>query len=182
MIIRRARAADAPAIHDIYAHYVLNTAITFATHAPSAQEYAAHMADLRYPFLAAEEDGIAGFAYAASFREKEAYRWDVELTIYLAPGQEKRGTGSLLMAELLRLLSQQGYLNAYSCITLPNEGSIRLHRRFGFDELGVFPRSGFKLNRWHDVIWLGKALGECSQAPQEPRPLPPLTETEENAR
>ncbi len=172
MLIRRAAPGDAGAIHAIYAHYVRETAITFATHAPSAGEYAARMADTRYPFLAAEEDGqVVGFIYAAPFREKEAYRWDVELTLYLAPGTLGRGTGSALMDACLRILTAQGYLNAYSCVTLPNERSVGLHRRFGFAELGVFPRTGWKLNAWHDVIWLGKALRLPSDEPAEPLPV-----------
>lgn len=169
MTIRFARPADAPAVAAIYAHYVQHTAITFATHTPTAEEYAARMADDRYPFLVAEENGrVQGFAYAAPFREKEAYRWDVELTIYLAPGCEGVGIGKGLMADCLRLLTAQGYLNAYSCITLPNPRSIGLHRRFGFEELGVFKRTGYKLGEWHDVIWLGKVLGAFSHVPGEP--------------
>lgn len=172
MSIRFAVPADAPAVADIYAHYVQETAITFATETPAPGDYAARMADDRYPFLVAEEDGrVQGFIYAGAFRTKEAYRWDVELTLYLAPGSTGRGLGRLLMDACLRLLQAQGYLNTYSCITLPNERSIGLHRRFGFTELGVFPHTGYKLGRWHDVIWLGKELGDFSQPPKEPLPV-----------
>lgn len=175
MEIRRATAADAPAVAAIYAHYVRETAITFATVAPTAEAYAARIADDRYPFLVAEDAGCAaGFMYAAPFRQKEAYRWDVELTIYLAPGCEGRGAGAALMAECLRLLTAQGYLNAYSCITLPNERSVGLHRRFGFGELGVFRNTGYKLGRWHDVVWMGKELGDFGGLPGEPERLPAL--------
>ncbi len=170
MLIRRAAASDAAAIATIYAHYVRETAITFATHTPTAEEYAARITDDRYPFFVADESGdVSGFIYAAPFREKEAYRWDVELTIYLAPGCEGRGTGRALMDACLRTLTVQGYLNAYSCITLPNERSIGLHRRFGFEELGVFRKTGYKMGAWHDVIWMGKVLGDHSAAPGEPR-------------
>lgn len=173
MLIRRAHAADAPAIAAIYAHYVRETAITFATEAPTAEDFAARIADERYPFLVAESDGIVGFVYAAAFRQKEAYRWDVEMTIYLAAGQEGRGVGSLLMEACLRLLETQGYLNAYSCITLPNDRSVALHRRAGFTETGVFPRTGYKLGKWHDVIWMWKPLADFPSQPQEPRSLAP---------
>lgn len=169
MRIRFAVAADAAAVAEIYAHYVRQTAITFAAETPLAEDYAARMADARYPFLVAEEaGGVAGFIYAAAFRQKAAYRWDVELTIYLAPGQEGRGIGSWLMAACLRLLTAQGYLNAYSCITLPNPASVGLHRRFGFEELGVFPRTGYKLGQWHDVVWMARRLGEFADSPAEP--------------
>lgn len=172
MPIRFARPADAKAIHAIYAHYARETAVTFADEAPSAAHYAAQIADRRYPFLVAEEDGqVAGFVYAGEFRTKAAFRWDVELTLYLAPGQTGRGLGSALMSACLTLLAAQGYVNAYSCVTLPNPASIALHRRFGFAELGVFPRTGYKLGRWHDVIWLTKPLAAPDGPPPEPRPL-----------
>lgn len=169
MQIRPAAPADAPAVAAIYAHYVRETAITFATHAPTAEDYVARMADDRYPFLVAEAAGeVVGFAYASAFREKEAYRWDVELTIYLIPGCAGAGIGKKLLAECLRLLRLRGYLNAYSCITLPNERSIGLHRGLGFRELGVFPKTGYKLGKWHDVIWMGLVLGEFDGEPDEP--------------
>lgn len=172
MVIRPAVPDDAAAIAAIYAHYVRETAITFAKEAPTAGDYAARIADDRFPFLVAEESGcVSGFIYAAPFRVKEAYRWDVELTIYLAPGWQGRGIGKALMAQCLQILTKQGYLNAYSCITLPNERSIGLHRCFGFEELGVFKSTGYKLGKWHDVIWMGKVLGVLSAAPEEPKRL-----------
>lgn len=172
MLIRRAFPADAFAIADIYHWYAVHTAITFAEEGPSADAFALRIADARYPFLVAVEDGqIIGFAYAGEFREKDAYRWDVEMTIYLRPGAEGHGTGRLLMDECLRLLTLQGYLNAYSCITLPNERSIGLHQRCGFRSLGSFPHTGYKLGKWHDVIWMWKELGSFDGVPAEPRPV-----------
>ena len=172
MPIRFACPADAQAIHAIYAHYARETAVTFADEAPSAAHYAAQIADRRYPFLVAEEDGqVAGFLYAGEFRTKAAFRWDAELTLYLAPGRTGHGLGSALLSAGLALLTAQGYVNAYSCVTLPNPASIALHRRFGFTELGVFPRTGYKLGRWHDVIWLGRRLAVPEGAPPEPRML-----------
>ena len=183
MLIRPALPGDAPAIAAIYAHYVRHTAVTFACREPSAAHYARQIAEGMYPFLAAvDEDGsVAGFAYASAFREKEAFRWGAELTIYLRPGLERCGTGSRLMAGLLAILRRQGYLLAYSCVTLPNEGSLALHRRFGFEQLGVFPRTGYKLGRWHDVIWLHLPLGGMPEHPDEPLPFSALT-GEETAR
>ena len=170
MLIRPAWASDAPAIANIYGWYAANTAITFAEEGPTAADFALRIADTRYPFFVAEEDGaVCGFIYAAAFRQKDAYRWDVELTIYLAPGLEGHGTGSLLMDACLQALTRQGYLNAYSCITLPNDRSVGLHRRHGFAELGVFPKTGFKLGRWHDVVWLGRQLAPQDGVPDEPR-------------
>lgn len=178
-MIRPARAEDAPAIAAIYGHYVRETAVTFACHEYSADDYAAQIAEGHYPFLVCEEEGqVMGFAYAGAFRVKEAFRWDVELTIYLRPGSEGRGLGAKLMDGLLKLLRRQGYLLAYSCITLPNERSIGLHKHFGFEELGVFPRTGYKLGAWRDVIWLQLFLGEYSDSPAEPTPFHALDKTE----
>lgn len=172
MSLRYANAGDAAQIAAIYRHYALTTAITFATEGPTEAEFAARIADRRYPFLVAEEGGnVAGFVYAGAFRQKEAYRWDVEMTIYLAPGCTGRGLGRRLMEKCLGLLSRQGYLTAYSCITLPGEASVGLHRRCGFEELGVFPRTGYKLGRWHDVVWMSRTLGAFDGAPREPRLL-----------
>lgn len=174
MQIRFAAPRDAAQISAIYAHYAHNTAITFAEEAPAPESYAKKAASPRYPFLVAEDNGrIGGFAYADAFRVKDAYRWDVEMTIYLLPGLEGHGTGSRLMEGCLSLLDAQGYLNAYSCITLPNERSCALHRRCGFRELGIFPRTGYKLGRWHDVTWMWKPLAE-TDAPTEPIPLTAL--------
>ncbi|MGN0794449.1 MAG: GNAT family N-acetyltransferase [Aristaeellaceae bacterium] len=175
MRIRSAVPADASAVAAIYDHYVRTTAITFATHTPAAEHYAGQIADDRYPFLVAEEEGtVTGFAYAAAFREKEAYRWDVEMSIYLAPGKEGHGIGKSLMSECLRLLAAQGYLTAYSCITLPNERSVGLHKGVGFRELGVFRKTGYKMGKWHDVIWMGYELGEYRDEPEEPKRLSEL--------
>lgn len=174
MLIRSAAAQDAAAVAAIYDWYAQHTAITFAAQGPTSAEFAARMADTRYPFFVAEEQGsIAGFIYAAPWRTKEAYRWGVELTVYLAPGHEGRGAGSLLMARCLETLTAQGYLAAYSCVTLPNPRSIGLHRRFGFEETGIFRRAGWKLGQWHDVVWLAKQLG-----PQEGEPAAPRRITE----
>ena len=171
MLIRPAQPADAPAIAGIYGYYVRETCVTFICQEPTAAHYAAQIEEGKYPFLVAEDAGdVVGFAYAAAFRPHDAYRWDVELTIYLQPGRERQGTGSLLMSALLDDLTRLGYLTAYSCVTVPNEPSVALHKRFGFTELGVFPSTGYKHGQWHGVLWLAKSLGELTNPPDEPRP------------
>lgn len=174
-MVRYANFADAQVIRDIYAHYVNRTAITFVIEAPTTADFVARISDARYPFLVAENHGrVVGFVYASTFRTKPAYRWDVELSIYLAPGLEGQGFGSELMEECLRILIHQGYLNAYSCITMPNDRSVKLHEKFGFEKLGHFPRSGYKQGKWHDVIWMGRPLAELRDEngdPAEPNRL-----------
>ena len=171
MLIRPAVVSDAPAIADIYGYYVRETCVTFICQEPTAAHYAAQIEEGKYPFLVAEDAGaVVGFAYAAAFRPHDAYRWDVELTIYLQPGRQGQGTGSLLMGALLDDLTRLGYLTAYSCVTVPNAPSVALHKRFGFTELGVFPSTGYKHGQWHGVLWLSKTLGELANPPAEPRP------------
>lgn len=171
-MIRFATFADASTVAAIYAHYVHRTSITFVAEAPTAADFVSRISDPRYPFLVAEHNGrVVGFAYASMFRTKAAYRWDVEFSIYLAPGIEGQGIGSRLMEELLAAVEKQGYLNAYSCITMPNDRSVNLHKKFGFEELGRFPRSGYKMGQWHDVIWMGLRLAEAEGDPEEPHLL-----------
>lgn len=170
MRVRPAQTADAAAVAAIYGYYVRETCVTFVCEEPSAAHYAEQIAEGQYPFFVAEEEGtVAGFAYASAFRPHDAYRWDVEATIYLAPGREGHGTGSLLMEALLDSLAGLGYLNVYSCLTVPNARSEALHRRFGFTSLGVFPGAGYKHGQWHDVHWLLKTLAPLPEHPEEPR-------------
>lgn len=175
MHYRPASPADAPRLTEIYAHYAETTAITFAEAAPTPEEFRHKMLS-GYPFIVCEEGGVvAGFAYASAFREKAAYRWGVELTIYLAPGLQGQGLGSALMQRLLALLKLQGYQTAYSCITLPNERSLALHERFGFRQIGRFDRSGYKLGQWWDVVWVELPLGDFNTPPQEPTSIAELS-------
>lgn len=179
MIIRPAQVSDAHAIADIYAHYVRETVITFACTEPTPESYAVEIREGKYPFLVAEEAGQAqGFAYAGEFRTKEAFRWDVELTLYLRPGMERQGTGTRLMKALLALLRRQGFLTAYSCVTLPNPGSLALQKHLGFETLGIFPKTGYKHGRWLDVIWLQLSLGSYEAAPADPIPFSALSSEE----
>lgn len=168
-MIRFATFADAPVVAAIYAHYVHKTSITFMNEAPTPADFVSRISDPRYPFLVAEKnDRVVGFIYASAFRTKAAYRWDVELSIYLAQGIEGQGFGTALMDECLRILIRQGYLNAYSCITMPNDRSVKLHEHFGFELLGTFPRSGYKMGKWHDVIWMGRPLAELDDTQGDP--------------
>ena len=177
MRCRTACARDAARLADIYAPYVADTAITFATAMPTEGEFAEKIARIgaSFPFLVCEEDGrVLGYAYAATYRVREAYRWDVELTVYLRPGFEGHGIGKALMTECIQLLTRQGYMNAYSCITLPNDRSIGLHHSLGFRDIGIWEKTGYKHHAWHDVIWLCLPLGNFGSVPAEPIPLKEL--------
>lgn len=174
--IRPATTKDAGAIAAIYAPHVVAGEATFETRAPDAAEIRrrmAHAGDL-YPWLVAvEEDGggVLGYAYAARFRERVAYRWVVETTIYVADVAQKQGVGRLLYGALVQTLRAQGFGQAIGVIALPNDGSIALHEAVGFRRAGVTREVGFKNGRWIDVGWWQCALASLPSPPAEPRPF-----------
>lgn len=181
MLYRPVSLEDAAALAAIHGYYVERTAITFVCAQPTEASFREKITEVSaaYPFIVCEDAGkVLGFAYASALRPHDAYRWDVELSIYVEPESHSRGVGTGMMERLLRLLRRQGFLNAYSCITLPNPKSLALHKHFGFAEVGMFPRSGYKLGAWHDVIWLCLALGSMEGEPKEPVPFARLTDAE----
>lgn len=148
-------------IWTIYAYYVEKTSITFDMDIPLLEEYARKFKLLtkKYPCLIAlDDDKVVGFAYGSVFRDKAAFDQTVELTIYLAPAYSKKGIGSKLMQALLDQLREKSFRMAVSVITVPNEGSDRLHASFDFKKMGVLPQAGYKFNQYWDVIYLYKDL------------------------
>lgn len=174
MRIRLADADDSAALAAIYAPYVTETIVSFETDAPGAEEIAERIAaggDL-YPWLVAEEDGaLLGFASASRFRPREAYRFTVETSVYLARGAEGRGVGGRLYGALLDTLAAQGFAQAIGAISLPNPASVALHEKLGFAQTGVYRDVGFKLGRWVGVGLWQKPLAPMSEAPAAPRPF-----------
>jgi phosphinothricin acetyltransferase len=175
MRVRPAHEEDAAAVADIYRPYVAGSPVSFETEPPDASEMARRMAGDLYPWLVAEEEGggLAGYAYAAAFRTRPAYRFAVETTVYVRAGAHRRGTGAALYAPLLASLERQGFTQAIAAITLPNEASVRLHERFGFSRAGTYAQVGWKLGSWHDVGLWQRALAEAADPPAEPRPYRP---------
>lgn len=176
ILIRAAAPADAAQIAAIYAPYVTASAVSFEADPPSAQVIRQRMkaADGFYPWLVATNDdpnAIMGFAFASRFREREAYRFVVETTVYVAGGQERQGVGRLLYDALIDTLRAQDFTQAIAAISLPNEASIALHESVGFRRAGVYREVGWKHGRWHDVgIWQA-SLAEPNGAPTEPKPF-----------
>ena len=174
MHIRFAAPGDAAALAGIYAPYVENTAITFETAPPSAEDFQRRIErTLRhYPYLVAEEgERILGYAYAGRLRDRAAYDWDAELSIYLDQNARGRGVGTALYRCLLDLLALQGVRWAYGVVTLPNEASCRLHAALGFRLAATFPAMGYKNGRWRDVAWYLKELADPGDPPPPLRPL-----------
>ena len=161
MNIRLATLADAPAVAAIYRPYVTDSLVSFELEPPDHAAMADRMAKIlgRLPWLVCEEDGVVlGYAYAGKYRERAAYQWSVETTVYLRPDCHRRGLGSALYTELFGLLVQQGYYTAYAGIALPNAASVGLHESFGFEPVGIYRNAGFKFGAWHDVGWWQKPL------------------------
>lgn len=182
VIIRNATPADVDCLLGIYAYYVRETAITFEYEVPSAEEFARRMARTqeRYPYLVAEVDGqVVGYAYAGPFKERAAYDWSCELTIYLAQEARGSGLGRLLYTSLEDALGHMGVLNLYACIAYPQvedeyltRNSVEFHEHLGFALVGRFRSCGYKFGRWYDMVWMEKVIGEHldSQTPIVPYP------------
>ena len=169
--VRPARPDDAPAIAAIYAPHVTQGVASFETEAPDAAEIARRMtaSDGLYPWLVADDGAVLGYAYASAYAEREAYRWAVETTIYVADAAHGRGIGHRLYAALLDTLRAQGFTQAIAKIALPNDASVALHEAFGFRHTGFVAASGWKQGRWVDVGLWQRALAEPAVPPAEPR-------------
>lgn len=163
MQIRPAQADDAPAIAAIYNPFIANTTISFEEQAVTDAEMARRIADVQaagLPWLVMEHDGkVAGYAYATKWRVRHAYRFSVESSVYLAPEHAGRGVGSALYAALLERLEALGCHLVIGGIALPNERSIALHEKLGFEKVAQFREVGFKFGRWLDVGYWQKTLG-----------------------
>ena len=172
--IRLASADDADGIRAVYAPFV-STPVTFEEEVPSCEAYRERIVRIceKYPCLVAEEGGrIVGFAYAHELRERIAFQWNAELSVYLAPAAQGRGAGSRLYAALIELLRLTGIKAVYGVVTSPNPASERLHRAFGFALMGVQPHAGFTCGAWHDVAWYVREIAPFEDAPAPPAPFP----------
>jgi L-amino acid N-acyltransferase YncA len=174
MIIRLARSDDAHSIAAIYAPYVGDTQISFEMVPPTADEIAGRLAKTlaQFPWLVAEVAGaVAGYAYASKHRERAAYQWAADVSVYLHKDQRGRGIGRALYTALFAILRAQGYVNVYAGITLPNPASVALHEAMGMTPVGVYRHVGYKAGAWHDVGWWQGALREPADDPAPPRGL-----------
>jgi L-amino acid N-acyltransferase YncA len=170
--IRPSRDEDVEAIARIYAHHVLHGTGTFETEPPTAAEMAARRADVLgkgLPWLVAEVDGvIAGFAYGNWFKPRAAYRYSVEDSIYLAPGQAGKGLGRALLAEWLARCEAAGIRKVMAVIgDSANAGSIGVHTALGFEPVGTVQSCGWKFGRWLDIVIMQRSLGPADTTAPE---------------
>ena len=171
-IIRLATGDDAEAVRAIYAPFCdAGSHVSFEVVAPSVEEMRRRIETTlkRHPWLVAEDAGdVLGYVYAGPHRERAAYRWSVDVSAYIGEGRRRSGVGRGLYRSLFEILRLQGFVSAYAGATLPNEGSVGLHRAMGFAEVGVYRKVGFKAGAWRDVIWWRLPLREPPDDPAEP--------------
>lgn len=173
MEIRFVKDSDLREVLDIYQYYIKNTDITFDYEVPLLPAFKDSLQEtmMSMPFLVAvEENQVVGYAYANKFKGKKAYDWAVETTIYIDHKCTHQGIGVKLYDALFSILKELGYCRCYACITYPNPGSIAFHQKFGFEEVGMFHRSGYKFGRWIDMIYMELSLQETDD-PQPPKSI-----------
>ncbi|MDQ6902273.1 MAG: N-acetyltransferase family protein [Bacteroidota bacterium] len=173
--IRLATISDAKSILDIYTPYILKTAFTFETEVPQVQNFEQRIITYQenWPWLVNEEEGvIAGYAYATKHRERAAYQWCVESSVYVHEKFQQKGIAKSLYDTLFEILKYQGYRNVYAGITLPNDKSIPFHKKFGFKWLADYENIGYKLERWNTVSWWHLQLNAYVDNPAMPLKFP----------
>lgn len=192
--IRPADPADAAAVRDVYAPFVRETPATFTLDPPSVAEVRERIRAKReadeYPWYVAEGTSAArrassdaatdaegpgrsvvGYAYASAVRDRPAYRWSVETSVYVDPAHHRGGVGRRLYDRLFDTLRRQGYVSAFAVLGLPNPQSEAFHEAYGFDHLADFPAAGYKLGAWRDVGWYRLELRDPPVDPDPPRPV-----------
>ena len=171
--VRAAAPEDAEQLLEIYTPFVISedsslSNVSFELAAPDVEEFRQRIQDIskQFPYLVGEINGqILGYVYCHPYRERLAYQWAVEVTIYLAPAGQGKGLGRLLYETMEKLLCLQGVTMAYSCITVGNDHSIKMHEALGYRLIGTFTNSGYKNGQWLDTVWLEKQLQPCPKQP-----------------
>jgi len=179
-VLRLAHPDDAAAVAAIYGPVVATSPTSFELEVPTAEEMGRRIDETlpRFPWLVLENGaGVSGYAYASRHRERGAYQWSADVSVYIAPAHHRRGIGRALYTALLEILALQGYCNAYAGITLPNAASVGLHEAMGFSHLGIYRGVGHKFGRWHDVGWWQMALRPRPEKPEPPSLLPTVKGT-----
>lgn len=167
--IRNATLDDAVRLLEIYDYYVKNTAVSFEYTTPALEEFQERMKNImsHYPFLVLEHDGfVVGYAYASSFNTRQAYARCCETTIYLDHKCLKRGYGRMIYESLEKSLREIGFLNMYACVAFPETAdeflttnSADFHLHLGFKKVGEFHKCGFKFNKWYNMLYFEKIIG-----------------------
>lgn len=162
MQTRFASPSDAVAVVSIYNHYIDNSYATFEVEPIDADEMLRRIEEIQaaaYPFLVCENGGeIVGFAYANRYKTRAAYRHSVEVTVYIRDGFGGKGVGTLLYEQLFSELKNKDIHAVIAGISLPNDASVKLHEKFGFEKVAHFREVGHKFDRWIDVGYWERLL------------------------
>jgi phosphinothricin acetyltransferase len=160
--IRPVQETDADAIAEIYAHHVLHGTASYEIEPPSVDETIAKIRRVTvpgWPFIVAEEDGVVvGYAYATQFRDRAAYRFACEDSIYVAADKARRGIGTILLSALIERSALFGFRTIVAVVGGAEPASIALHESCGFREVGRLKKVGFKFGRWLDSVYLQRDL------------------------
>lgn len=171
MRIRLATGEDAEMMLDIYAPYIENTTITFETEVPSIGSFR-HRVEAylqKFPWLVAEQDGVViGYAYASAYRDREAYQWSCECSVYMHEQFKGTGVAAQLYKAVFQILTFQGFRNVYAVIGVPNERSEKFHARCGFEHFALYKDVGSKFGKWYDVGWWKLQLNSYDLQPPPP--------------
>lgn len=170
--IRMATPQDASAIAAIYEPYICNTTITFEYDPVPTDMMRNRITEVmkQFPWLVYEKDGkILGYAYCSRFKERAAFDWDCECSVYIDEKEHRKGIASELYNRLFELIRLQGYYTIYALITFSHESSISLHKKFGFTEVGVYQKTGYKFDKWWDLLVMEKRLHSFSETPVKPK-------------
>lgn len=172
--LRSAAENDAEELLEIYAPYVRETSVTFEYEVPSIDEFRSRIRNTlkKFPYIVAESEiqgkkQILAYAYASSFKSRAAYDWCVETSIYVRRDFRGKGIGRKILLELESQLAAQNILNVNACIAkaeiedeyLKND-SLRFHEKMNYKLVGEFHKCGYKFNRWYNMVWMEKFIGE----------------------
>ncbi|WP_438477857.1 GNAT family N-acetyltransferase [Streptococcus pluranimalium] len=164
-MIRSATIDDVNELLAIYAPYVEKTAITFEYTVPSFADFENRLKQtlLKFPYLVYSEEGnILGYAYASTYKDRAAYDWSCEVSIYVAEKARGKQIGTKLYDALEKELTDIGMKNFLACITYPNDASIAFHQKRGYEKVAHFTKIGYKFDKWHDMIWMQKRVEDKS--------------------
>eukprot|EP01111_Echinosteliopsis_oligospora_P005299 TRINITY_DN1857_c0_g1_i1.p1 TRINITY_DN1857_c0_g1~~TRINITY_DN1857_c0_g1_i1.p1 ORF type:complete len:191 (-),score=40.48 TRINITY_DN1857_c0_g1_i1:12-584(-) len=178
MEVRFAKEEDASRVREIYAPYIIDSSVSFEEEVPSVDDIACRIRSLHptYPWLCCVDSScnkVIGYAYVSKFRERVAYRWSVDVAIYIDKQYQGKGVASILYSRLFQIVRAQGFFNIYALIAEPNDLSFHLHRKFGFKHVATFTNPGYKAGQWRNVQWWEMIL-----SPHTNPPLPPIPYTE----
>jgi phosphinothricin acetyltransferase len=168
--IRLAERRDVAGILEIYAPFILHTAVTFEEIVPDEESFWKRIQEImeELPYLVCEIDGrIAGYAYASAYRSRASYRWTKEVSVYVHPDFHRKKIADALYTSLNELVRYQGIADLLAIITMPNIPSVAFHEHFGYVKCGEFLKVGYKLDEWQNVGWFELFLQDESQAPRE---------------